>query len=106
MLDFIELGSAPFEEECAQLGEPDYKSNAKKECWEYRRQLQRMFPDENSILFQLRKLNDGSHQVVAVYDSTNVEAIDSADHIETNRPARWDEEAARIMKIAREMRDA
>lgn len=109
MLDsFEELGSAPYEEECAQVGTDRYKWRAKKECWEYRRQLLRMFPEVDAVELKVAGINSGEgkvYQVVVKYDSRDGNSIDAAHHILNNVPAKWDDEAAAIIKIAKEMGD-
>lgn len=48
MSQFIDVGSAPWNEECAQLGSDDYHDRAKRECRAYLNQLRRMFGEEPS----------------------------------------------------------
>ena len=43
MIDYIELGSAPIEEECAQYKTDNYVTQAKRECHLFMQQLQRQF---------------------------------------------------------------
>ena len=44
MLDYLNLGSTPSDEDCAQVGSPDYQNRANKELDAYKAQLERMFP--------------------------------------------------------------
>ena len=46
MKDWIDLGSAPREEQCAQVGTPDYRELAHRECRAYISQLRRLFGEE------------------------------------------------------------
>lgn len=44
MEEYLELGSSPADEECAQVGDPDYADRAQRECAAWARQLTREFP--------------------------------------------------------------
>jgi hypothetical protein len=46
MLDFITLGTAPVDEPCAQVGEPDYYDKVKGECRRFITLLQHTICDE------------------------------------------------------------
>jgi hypothetical protein len=46
MRDYIDCGSAPCSEDCAQVGNSDYGLRAKKECRLYLEQLRRHFGEE------------------------------------------------------------
>ena len=43
-MQFIEIGPVPGEENCAQVGSPDYTEASLRECEVFRRMLYRLFP--------------------------------------------------------------
>jgi hypothetical protein len=44
MLDYLMLGPTPTNEDCAQVGSPDFEKKANKQLDAYKAQLERMFP--------------------------------------------------------------
>jgi hypothetical protein len=46
MLDFITLGTAPVDEPCAQLGQPDYYDKVKGECRRFIKLLRQTIGEE------------------------------------------------------------
>jgi len=93
--DTIELGAAPYEESCAQVGEPDYAARAMAECLALRNQIMR----ENAISRVTLEIKRFAHDfgaywyVVARYDTNDPAAADEALRLEGNFPATWDDEA-------------
>lgn len=89
MREYLELGSAPYEETCAQVGQPDYQEKAQIECKRYKEQLQKQFPE--AILGIKSFSHDfGSYlEVVVYYNENNVREINMAFRIEANLPAQW-----------------
>ena len=45
MRDYINIGSAPVEEQCAQVGRDNYRAMARLECRAFKEQLERKFPN-------------------------------------------------------------
>ena len=43
-MQYIEIGPVPGEENCAQVGSPDYTEASLRECEVFRRMLYRLFP--------------------------------------------------------------
>ena len=43
-MQYIEIGPVPGEENCAQVGSPDYTEVSSRECEVFRRMLYRLFP--------------------------------------------------------------
>ena len=48
MQDFITLGTAPVDESCAQVGQPDYYDKVTAECRRFIHLLRQTFGDEPS----------------------------------------------------------
>lgn len=91
MIEKVELGSAPIGENCCQVGVSEHMELETKECWAFKHQLERMFPD---VLFSFKtNYHDfGAYkEVVAV--GTDDESIDRAWEIQDLLPEKWDEEA-------------
>jgi hypothetical protein len=94
--DFLYLGSTPCDEDCAQVGEEDYRTKATKEVNAYINQLNRMFPhsEENNVILT-RKWSQhefGSYvEVVVNYVIDNEKSAGYAIKIENNCPYNWDE---------------
>lgn len=94
---YLELGSTPCDEECAQVGSENYAENVKKESQRYIRQLKRQFPEweVKGVSFGLKSFQHDFgtyHEVVVRFDEMNDEACSYAYHIEDNLPANWEEE--------------
>lgn len=102
-MDYMEIGPAPCEENCAQVGEPDFKAKATKEMNAYINQLYRQFPElENNNTYLKKKWYNhdfGTYgEVVVVYDENDNESYDLAIRIENNLPYEWDEQALEELK--------
>ncbi len=99
MRDFIYIGSAPSEEECAQVGAEDYGRRSQLELSQFKRMLETSFPLVN---FRIkRQSHDFGYysEVVAYYDDEDEaqteQAYDAECHFE-----RWDDEARKVLKDA------
>lgn len=105
MLDYLNLGSTPFDEDCAQLGSPDFENRANKELNAYKAQLERMFPEiqmHKSVRFKKKWFEHdfGLYgEIVVVYDSDSELECDTAIKIEHNTPKNWDEEAIKELNL-------
>lgn len=102
-MDYIYLSPSPVEEDCAQLGSPDFHKRATREMTAFVGQLYRTFPTarEVGVYFRIKWENHDFGQygeVVAAYDMDDKEAFDFAIHVEHNIPEYWDEEAISEMK--------
>lgn len=90
--DFIYIGSAPYDEECAQVGR-DSVAVLRGEATIYKRQLERMFPD-GDFRVKAEHHDFGSYyEVVAYFGDENDPAYRAAFEAEANGPAEWDAEA-------------
>jgi hypothetical protein len=105
MLDYLNLGSTPSDEDCAQVGSPDYENRANKELDAYMAQLERMFPGlETHKSMRFKKMwfphDFGSYgEIVIVYDADNELEAATAIEIEWNTPTNWDEEAIKELNL-------
>ncbi len=95
MKDSLDLSCVPFDEPCAQVGNPGYHENSVKECRAYIGQLRRMFgpePEGCKLKMKSNPHDFGSYlSVVCVYDTDNPVHIEYAYGIDANGPANWDE---------------
>ena len=97
LLEKFYLGPTPAEDTCAQVGQPNYREQALKECRAYSRQLARRFGElPSGARFTLtREIHDfGTYfEVVVQYDPEEEAASEFAFRVEDNLPARWDVQA-------------
>lgn len=94
MKEFLELGPAPIEEPCAQLGHTeDYPHVAKEECRRFIKLLREKFgaePDGASLVIKANQHDFGTYYEVACkFDMNKKEAVDYCYTLEANLPARW-----------------
>lgn len=93
----LEIGATPPEEDCTQVGSPDYHANARRECLAFIAQLVRQFgePPEGARLFVKSNAHDfGSYLEVACRFDVNIEAAcDYAYKCEGEAWPKWDREA-------------
>jgi hypothetical protein len=97
-IEYMELGSTPYDEDCAQVGSVEYNKYARKEMEIYINQLDRMFPDAESkgIDFKIKWFNHdfGRYGEVCAYWNTDDEIADEYVYIiESDLPSNWDEQA-------------
>lgn len=105
----IELGSAPIDEECAQVGCDNYYELMRKQTRAYIKQLHRLLATQEYDITNLNlRVKSFSHdfgtyhEVVAEYpvehpisDEGSSPAEDAAFWLEANLPTNWDEDARR-----------
>jgi hypothetical protein len=93
--DVVYLGSAPAEEPCAQVGEPDYPEASKAECRAFIQAIKRVCgePPEGAVLRIVSQSHDfGSYRECAVeYDGDNREAAEYAQKCDEDAPTTWAE---------------
>lgn len=91
MRDFINIGPTPFEEDCAQVGSPNYQKEGKEECLRFCSLLQRMYP---AGVFKVKSFphDFGSYyEVVAYFDTENEEQEEAAFEAESCEYGTWEE---------------
>lgn len=97
MSTYVNIGSTPADEECVQVGSPDYSHRSRKECTAYIHQLRRQFgPEPDGALLTTKSFahDFGTYrEVVCYYDENIAESVEYAFKVENGSPARWDEEA-------------
>ena len=103
VMEYIEIGPTPYDENCAQVGDDDYRKDAKKEMDVYINQLNRTFIDAKSkgIAFKQRWFDHdfGAYGEVCIYWNTENEIADEYAYvIERNLPSDWDEEAKKELE--------
>lgn len=91
---YIELGSAPANEDCVQVGSEDYAERAAKECREYIGLIRRFCgvePDGAVLKIKAFPHDFGAYyEVVCWYDEDNEEAGNYAWRVEKEAPTTWD----------------
>lgn len=90
------LGSAPCDEDCAQVGSPDYMVRARAECLAWKDQLERTFSLPEGMRFVGKQLvhEFGTyHEIALVHDDSNDEHLGVLMQVEDNLPTNWDEVA-------------
>jgi hypothetical protein len=97
MRDFLNIGSTPTDEPCAQIGSPDYYERARIECRAYANQLKRLFPFGSFVVKSFPHDFGTYFEVVAKYD-TDEQEREAAFAAEANSPEHWDADA--LLEIA------
>ena len=97
MNEFIDVGSAPMCESCAQVGSEDYYDQARRECRAYINQLRRTFgeePDGAHLSVKSNPHDFGTYlSVICSYDPLIPSSMDYAFRCQGEAPEEWDEEA-------------
>ena len=97
MKDSLNIGPAPSDEPCAQLGSPDYKRIALAECQRFIEQIRRHYPEPmGGYLSIARESHDFGvyFEVTCVYETDDEEASQWAYDVEGDRLGvlcAWDE---------------
>jgi len=96
----LELGSCPYDEDGADITRPGFAERAKRECAALIEQIRRQFgpePPGTELKTQPKSHEAGTYyEVVVEYGDEDGEAY--ALRVEDNLPARWDEEAKRVLE--------
>jgi hypothetical protein len=106
MKDFIDIGSSPPGEACAQVGSNGYREQARRECRAYVALLRRHLGDEPRgahLSVTCNPHDFGPYlSVVCYFDNTIPGAEDFAFRCEAEGPEFWDETARRELLSAEE----
>jgi hypothetical protein len=76
MMEDLNIGSTPNEEDCAQVGSADYQERARKECRAYMEQIRKHYPEPDNGYLKVKGFSHDFgtyYEVVAYYlpeDST------------------------------------
>ncbi|MGE0682965.1 MAG: hypothetical protein AB7P69_18935 [Candidatus Binatia bacterium] len=102
MKDYITLGSTPCDEPCAQVGQPNYRKQALKECRRFIELLRRKFgpePEGAELRIKAFPHDFGTYyEVVCEFDSDLRASVGYALRCEAETPATWEEEAPTHIK--------
>ena len=95
MKDYICLGPVPCDEECQQVGTPDYNPiAARNECSRYASQLLKKFgnpPEGARIGWKSFPHDFGNYmEVVVYYDDDLPESVKYAFGVESDQPSNWE----------------
>lgn len=95
-MQYIEIGSAPTCENCAQVGTEDYPVRSRRECAVFLRMLERVFPAPEglNVRFKTKTFNHDFgvyREVVVEYDASSREALEFALRVERETPEKWDD---------------
>ncbi len=100
MTQTIEIGSAPYNEQCVQFGSEDYEIRVKKECIAFINQIKRHYgnpPEGTKLRILSSPYNDGRYYEVGFKpDSDSLEYFKYVKDVESDSKsvlATWDAEA-------------
>lgn len=103
-MNYLAVGPTPCDEECAQVGDRDYRKRSQAEGIAYIHQLERLFGvQENGAFLAIKAFphDFGTyHEVVVWYDPEKKAEVEYAYSIEEKSPAKWDDEARRELQKA------
>jgi len=100
--NFLNLGTVPYDEPCAQVGQPGYHEKANKECLRFMSLIRKKFgnePEGARLKVKWYQHDLGSYaDVIILYIETFEDEDDTiseryAYEIEGNLPATWDDDA-------------
>lgn len=94
-MEYLNIGPAPCDEDCAQVGEADYHRRSRDECIRFIELIRKSLGSEpdGAILMSKSFPHDfGSYrEVVCMYDPNNEAAVEYAFRVEGNAPTKWEE---------------
>jgi len=100
--DYMTIGSSPYDEDCAQVGTPDYYERTKIELNALKNQMLRVLgepPALTSLSIKAFPHDFGTyHELVCNYDDDDDASTEYAFRCEAELPAKWDDEALAEMK--------
>jgi hypothetical protein len=104
MREYMEIGSTPYGEDCAQLGSDDYRNRAENEMDTYIRLLEREFPEAlgNNINFKKKWFNHdfGTYgEVCMFWNPEDGKANAYVYYMESRLPEEWDKLAKEELGI-------
>lgn len=95
MIEYIEIGSTPSEEDCVQVDkDKDYESAMSKECGRYVKLLDDAFPEAGDYRCSFSRMwfvhEFGRYcEAIVKYDDENEESTEYAYFVERNLPKTW-----------------
>ena len=105
MKDYINIGSSPFCEGCAQVGSDGYETRAGKECETFIQQIRRdVGPEPKGARLRTKSFphDFGSYkEVVCEYDEDVEGSLDYAYKVESGCPENWDHKSREFLGLNR-----
>ena len=112
MFERMEIGSSPYNEECAQVGTDNYSEVARRECKAFIGQLYRTLesngikrdelPEGFSLITKGSSHDFGTYyEVVCKFNSEDERSWDLYSYIDDNCPEMWDSIALKELGIER-----
>ena len=96
--DFLEIGPAPCDEECAQVGDPDFHSRAGEECRRFVELIRKKLgpePEGATLRVTTHYHDFGPYpEVTCWYDDELPAAVDYAFRCESEAPTRWENDGS------------
>lgn len=96
MRDYIDIGSTPCEEECAQVGSEDYLKKARVECKRFMELIRKKLgpePPGAELRIKSNPHDFGTYlEVVCYYEEGNEEALAYALKCEADAPMTWNDD--------------
>jgi hypothetical protein len=94
MRDYLTIGSAPCDEDCAQVGQPNYIWQARKECQQFIQLIRKTLgPEPEGARLAVKSFPHefGDYlEVVCHFDTDVPAAVDYAFRCEAETPATWE----------------
>jgi hypothetical protein len=94
MREYLTLGPAPCDEDCAQVGQPDYHERARHECRRFILLIrQKLGPEPEGAWLSTKSFphDFGTYYEVVCYFNTEIQAsVDYASRCEAETPATWE----------------
>jgi len=95
MKDFVEIGPAPGDELCAQLGDEDYEMKSRQECRRFIDLIRKKLgpePENAKLVVKSFSHDFGTYrEVVCCFDDDCPKSMDYAFECESNAPMNWEE---------------
>jgi hypothetical protein len=91
-MEYINLGSTPCDEDCAQVGDADYDRRATEECYRYIQRIRDVVgPEPEGASLRIKSFNHdfGPYKEVVCYHNNRPEAIDYVFWCESHGPLTW-----------------
>lgn len=93
MRDYINIGSAPCDEDCAQVGQPNYASKAQQECGRFIEAIRsKLGPEPQGAELRVKGFPHDFgryYEVVCYFDDNNEAAMEYAFKCEAEAPTTW-----------------
>lgn len=103
--DYIDIGSSPCEEDCAQVGSPDYERRARTECARFIELIRKTLGPEPEGAHLAVRSNPHDfgvyYEVVCFFQDDDEEAKKYAFRCQDDAPTRWDTNGAEPARQSR-----